>query len=1257
MSEIASCPDHETLEQLLLGKVADPLGEQLAQHLEQCGRCATIVARVQNRDTLTEASQLSLPLADAPDQAVVQRLVELLQSLAPSADAAPAEADPSRYEFLAPTERPDELGRLGGYRVLKVLGSGGMGIVFQAEDVHLRRSVALKVLKPLAADNSGAKMRFLREARSAASLEHENVISIYQVGEERGVPFLAMPLLKGTTLEQRLGQPGLLTVPEVVQVGRQISSALAAAHERNVIHRDIKPANIFLELVSPGTTRVKILDFGLARAAADDVALTQSGVQVGTPGYMSPEQARGEKVDYRSDLFSLGVVLYRMCTGKLPFLGANSMALLTALAVDQPRPVRERNPAVPPALAELIMQLLAKDPAARPASAAAVARRLADLEAGQPAPAESPTVPVPAPPGAPAPLAPDLGRANKQPPAGPTWPSRPPNRHRTVAVTLLLLVMSGLVAGATIIYIKTDTGTLEIVTDDPKVKVVVERNGEVIEILDSESRQKVSIRSGKIKLKLEGDKTDGLELTTDQGTNPITLKRGGRVVVKVTPMKRVRPGKKEIIAKPGVEAPSLEAERRAANWVLANGGSIRLRMADKERGVGSAKDLPTGSFKVVEIRLADKATVTDEGLKSLYGLTALKEVDLTGTKVTAAGVAALQRALPKCHIFSGLRDTPIPELPADSGSPDADRGAAQWALAMGGVVRIRVAGKERQPTEAKDLPTEAFQTFDIRVHEKNRADDPGLAKLKGLRHLTELSLVNRPVADAEMAHLSDLTALQRLNLHRTGVGDAGVAHLKDLKSLVVLVLNRTEVGDAGVAHLKNLQKLTQLRLSATRVSDGGLAHLQNLPSLQKLELQGTRVTGAGLVHVKALKNLIALDLCGTRVGDGGLDHLKDLPNLTALSLAGTPVGDAGLAHLKGMTGLVHLDLARTQITDAGLAHLRGLKNLNSLFLSGTRVTDAGLTHLKGLTNLDRLHLRATRVTDTGLEHLLSLSRLALVDLQRTRVSAKGFADLRATFPGKSLDWSEPNRDAAGAVLALKGMIHIRPNGSKNDRAVKAAADLPATYFRVTRVNLTGIRNPLREVLPRLAALSDPLFDQFAVLDLSGSSVSDNDLQHLKPLVINLIRTDASPHADPPWHSYRFGPLTNLTELSLARTEVAGDGLKHLKALTGLRRLVLDDLPLRGPELAHLKDLPALTELRLGCSRLTDLGVKDLANLKRLKQLSLAGSNVSDEGLKSLHGLTALKELDLTSTKVTAAGVAALQKAVPDCHIFSGLKSK
>ena len=267
-----------------------------------------------------------------------------------------------------------------------------MGVVFQAEDAGLHRQVALKVLRPRLQDDASARQRFLREARAAAGLAHDHIMPILHIGEDGGMPYLVMPLLVGETLEQRLKREPRLSVPEVLRIGGEIAVGLAAAHERGFIHRDIKPSNIWLEgppacglAANPqATARVKLLDFGLARLLGSDATLTHSGAIVGTPAYMAPEQARGDALDARCDLFSLGCVMYRMTTGGVPFPGATTMATLRALELVTPKPPHVLQRAVPRGLSDLIVQLLAKRPEQRLPSARAVTAALEAVRDGRP---------------------------------------------------------------------------------------------------------------------------------------------------------------------------------------------------------------------------------------------------------------------------------------------------------------------------------------------------------------------------------------------------------------------------------------------------------------------------------------------------------------------------------------------------------------------------------------------------------------------------------------------------------------------------------------------------------------------------------------------------------------------------------------------------------------------------------------------------------------------------------------------------------
>ncbi len=275
--------------------------------------------------------------------------------------------------FLQPSSKPGSIGVLAHYEVLSVLGQGAFGIVFKAFDEKLHRLVAIKVMNPQLASTSPPRKRFLREARAAAAIRHENVVQVYSV-EEQPLPYLVMEFIDGQTLKEKLDGAGPLETPEILHIARQIASGLAAAQAMGLIHRDIKPANILLE--QGAEQRVKISDFGLARAA-DDASMTSTGVISGTPMYMAPEQATGQTLDHRADLFSFGSVLYQMCCGRPPFRAANTIAVLRRVVEDTPRPLPEIWPDIPDWLVVIVTKLHAKNPADRYQSAKEVADLLA----------------------------------------------------------------------------------------------------------------------------------------------------------------------------------------------------------------------------------------------------------------------------------------------------------------------------------------------------------------------------------------------------------------------------------------------------------------------------------------------------------------------------------------------------------------------------------------------------------------------------------------------------------------------------------------------------------------------------------------------------------------------------------------------------------------------------------------------------------------------------------------------------------------
>ncbi len=455
------------------------------------------------------------------------RPTEVLDALTdpePLPDAINPPPNETLFDFLEPCDVSDRLGNLGPYEVIELIGRGGMGIVFRAQDPKLNRVVAVKVLAPEFAANATARKRFLREARAAAAVSHTHVVTIHAVEDDDKTPYLVMECIDGQTLQDKIKRDGTLQIEEILRIGSQIAAGLAAAHGQGLVHRDVKPSNILLE---NGVERVKITDFGLARAV-DDVGITRTGDVAGTPEFMSPEQAQGRTVEHRSDLFSLGSVLYAMCTGRSPFRADMAVAALRRVCDDVPRPICEVNAEIPEELVAIIDRLLAKNPDERFQTAEEVAdllgRHLAYLQH-----------PINRPPAVPTDVTQNLS-AKAEPGVIPPLSRRGPSRRRTwsvVGLVLLALFASfGITEAtgvtqfaATVIRIVTGEGTLVVTVDDPAVSVTIEDQDIVI---TGAGPKEVRLKAGEYRLRAN---KNGKPVPIDQELVAIT--RGGREVVNI----------------------------------------------------------------------------------------------------------------------------------------------------------------------------------------------------------------------------------------------------------------------------------------------------------------------------------------------------------------------------------------------------------------------------------------------------------------------------------------------------------------------------------------------------------------------------------------------------------------------------------------------------------------------------------------------------------------------------------------------------
>lgn len=409
------CPELPRLRDFLAGRLSIEALRPVEDHLAICPRCLAAMADLKSDDELLAFLSVApkcLEEGPATAASFLGRLLPLASDRPrtpsgcpePTTDVLPANDAPTAswsgratgelprsrdapIDFLRPPADADEIGQLGPYRILRVVCRGGMGIVFAGFDPRLHRHVAVKVLAHAASATQSERRRFQREARAAAALRNDHIVPLYDIGEDNNVLYLVMPLLDGEPLSARLARVRKLPPASAIAIAFEIARGLAAAHEQGLVHRDIKPGNIWLETLATNSSdlettlpeRVRILDFGLARILPGESSYFHRGEIAGTPGYLAPEQVEGRTVDPRTDLFSLGCVLYQMLTGNPPFVGENMDDMLRTVLHDHPPNIRNLDPSIPAGLSDLVDQLLSKSPEGRPASSAAVAAILASM--------------------------------------------------------------------------------------------------------------------------------------------------------------------------------------------------------------------------------------------------------------------------------------------------------------------------------------------------------------------------------------------------------------------------------------------------------------------------------------------------------------------------------------------------------------------------------------------------------------------------------------------------------------------------------------------------------------------------------------------------------------------------------------------------------------------------------------------------------------------------------------------------------------
>jgi eukaryotic-like serine/threonine-protein kinase len=783
---IMTCPSQDDLLAFHLGNLPETQLDALGDHLETCLDCQ---GRVQKLDGASD-----------PVLAVLGGTGDSTTTICSGQQETEGFPD-----LLAAPTGPDEIGRFGEYRVRRLLGRGGMGFVFAAEDTRLGREVALKVMRPGLAAEPEARQRFLREARAMASLgASPHIVPIYHVDENKGVPFLAMELLQGEPLDRWLAQHGRLDAAEIIRIGQGIAEGLAVAHARGLVHRDIKPANLWVQ--SPGDT-LKVLDFGLARPAAPDVTLTRTGVIAGTPAYLSPEQAQDQDLDARADLFSLGCVLYEMCARRLPFEGRTAFALMTAVTTLEPTHLHKLRPDLPRPLVDLVMQLLAKHPAERPPSAQAVIDRLAAI---------------------------DL-----------TPPSSRRSRRRLVAGLLAAVAAVVLLAG-TVIQIRTSKGLVEIRTDDPKIKVMVEQDGELITILDPESKQKIELRAGEYQVKMLPDNPD-FKLSTSS----FTLRRGVTEVLTVRRLDNI---------------PKAADDAWVAKVIVLKGKEKLAAVTERLRKLNpDFKTEVAPKFVDDEVRELELSTQHIRDLSPVRVLTGLRVLVCWGGEGKRSPFSELSQ-------LRGLKLTRL-----DCSNTSVSDLAPLVGMPLNELICRETLVADLAPL--KGMPLTTLVCYASRVSTLAPLAGLPLAWLNCARNtnitdLTPLKGMPLTALMCDFTSVKDLSPLQGMPLNLLNVG---VTPVRDLTPLKDMPLTLVGIGGCPVADLTPLKgmKLVTLWANDTEVAD--LSPLAGMP-LETLWTSSSKVTKLPPLEGMKLKS-VSFD----SHPDIDLKLLRAMPNLKTIN--------------------------------------------------------------------------------------------------------------------------------------------------------------------------------------------------------------------------------------------------------------------------------------------------------------------------------------------------------------------------------------
>ncbi|MBM82169.1 MAG: hypothetical protein CMJ78_16505 [Planctomycetaceae bacterium] len=1178
---LKTCSDNSLQALIDADDIAGKFSEA-AEHVESCEYCQTRIGELAaDEDEWHETKQWLT--SDNADEACQEYNFD--NPLRETADGHRSRSwcDSMASQILAEPSHPEMLGRIGRYEVERVIGAGGMGVVFKVFDSELNRPAAVKVLAPFLAGSGAARKRFAREARAAAAVVDEHVVAIHNVESDgRESPFLVMQYVAGESLQARLDRCGPLEICEVLRIGMQTASGLAAAQAQGLVHRDVKPSNILLE---EQVDRALLTDFGLARAR-DDASLTHSGYHPGTPQYMSPEQARGETVDQRSDLFSLGSVLYTMCTGRPPFRAETSYGVLRRITDEEPRPIRELNPAIPEWMSQFISKLMSKRPEDRFESASEVAE-LAKQCLGH---VQQPTT-------VPLPKRCRVHKSTKSPILGIVA------LIAAIAFGLLGLLALQRAAAPNIAGWWNGEGWGDVALEKQKdgsysgsyTDTFGMEKGELrLEWSAIEDRFKGTWREGKnrfgkISIRLDGKLIRGAWTTSkDSRINPGIPELSDLVWARQDPLK----GNVALSTRGAkVEGPDSHPQNlldgKTTGYHGMRGWTRSLTPATWT--VTLPREYP---LQQVRLLLYDRDT-----RKFRYKV----EVSADGKVYEVVADQSKEWARSwQVHSFSQRPVRYIRLQCLDSSYNNRPREDGFFAVELEAYC---VPPKLRRPV-AIGMPLGDL---------KNIGQPPYMLEFSSKRQ----SYVRIPKLQYDGSHPITFEATV-MSLYRGSIiGDFNGSGLgldvanglcafhvndgRDADNGFVQVKSKTSIGRNKLVHIAGIFDGRQLSLFVDGKLQGkktiGEFNKSTLPFLVGADpdsnseptqflngfIDDLRVSKSArydkdfappkrlvpdkdtllLYYFDEGKGNVAIDASGNGL-DGKLHNAKWAASLvpfdpiSRLHQLGvqlkykngvaneftfgnsTQITDDDLKVLESLNTIEHFTLIGcVNVTDAGFAHLRHLTRLQGLNLSPSNITDKGLENVKGMKNLWMLGLNSTRITDAGLQHLINNRKLTVLYLNNTKISDEGLTFLEQM---KDMYWM----DLESTGITDTGLAHLGH-----------MSKLKLLSLGRTRVTDVG--------LPRLQR-----FSNLELLGLNNTAVTDAGLRHLSK-------------------------ITSLKQLILNDTHVTAVGLFHLARLKNLKVLQLLNTPIPSASIEELRKLlPRNCEIKHSYARRSNLPLETLS---------------------------------------------------------------